>query len=484
MLLRALSAAVMAAVCTTACQSGDNHRPSTDAGPDDVLDDGGTPNPDDPDGMGAEGDASTGAHDPCPSLFHQDLLPEWHVTLSDQEWDELVYEFYNREQNDAANLPINPYHPVEHISYDDGSGPVEVENVLIRLKGQSSWLHTVKYDPNPKMQFVLAFNEVNPDGRFKGVRKVELDMPRTDWTFMRQRMALHILREVGQDAQCANNAKLYINGEYYGLYTHLERLDKEFLQRIYGKANNVDDGDLWKSGSIIKTNEDSHTVDRIMSFWSANSVDSLAGLADLDDAVHEWASEAILPHADGYYIGRHNYYLYDHPQRGFLWLPHDLDTAFDYYSPELDAVYPACINRDYKHWGPYATVLADPTWMGKYIDTLNQVEDAFDVDEHAALIETWSEQIEEAAEDDDHKPFSMGDHQWALGEMHEHLYLRADFIDDWLACRETGSGDDWDGDGAIFCYDCDDTNSSVHPGRAESCNGVDDDCDGFLDEGC
>ncbi len=33
------------------------------------------------------------------------------------------------------------------------------------------------------------------------------------------------------------------------------------------------------------------------------------------------------------------------------------------------------------------------------------------------------------------------------------------------------------------CGDCDDTRASVHPGSAESCNGLDDNCDGTIDEG-
>ncbi len=41
---------------------------------------------------------------------------------------------------------------------------------------------------------------------------------------------------------------------------------------------------------------------------------------------------------------------------------------------------------------------------------------------------------------------------------------------------------DADFDGADSCADCDDTNGSVHPSALERCNGLDDDCDGRIDE--
>lgn len=53
------------------------------------------------------------------------------------------------------------------------------------------------------------------------------------------------------------------------------------------------------------------------------------------------------------------------------------------------------------------------------------------------------------------------------------------------ACS-TGAGDlyDQDGDGYSICGpDCDDDDAGAHPGAEEVCNGVDDDCDGTVDEG-
>jgi len=374
--------------------------------------------------------------DNCPVLFAQNVMPEYRVVISATEWAAMEDEFANVVAREAAGLDTTPYHPVE-VEYLAGDERFSIQQTLLRLKGQSSWRQTIALDPNPKMQFVLAFNEIDPEGRFMGVRKVELDMPRSDKTFMQQRAGLYAMRAAGVPAQCANNARLTINGEYYGLYTHLERLDKEFIQRNFGAE---DDGDLWKNGRTIKTNEETFTWDRLSALWAAQTATELDLITDLDASVYEWAVEAMIGDADGEYNGRANFFLYDHPSRGFIWLPSDLDTVLnhDYLPVESSPVIPDCVFRWELDWIHYLMVVNDPAWVETYVTALATARATFDTGRLVTRLGQWQTQIATAADQDPHRRFSMEESAEAVTRTQNYVGDRAAYVDLWLACRDHG----------------------------------------------
>jgi hypothetical protein len=437
------------------------------------------PHVSEPHAPGPRPDAALPERPACPPMFGQDIVPEYHVQIADAEWAALVDEFLNRADRLAAGLEEHPYHPVELEYVVGGERERPAAPVMLRLKGQSSWRHAVALDDPPKMQFVVAFNEVDRRGRFHGVRKIELDMPRNDRTYLKQRVALSYLREAGVAAQCANNARLYINGAYYGLYTNLERLDKEFLERVFPDA---DHGDLWKNGRRIRTNKDTYDDARISALWEVSDVRGFADLADLDASVYAWAAEAMVGAADGYYNGSQNFFVYDHPHRGFVWIPHDVDTALDPGHLPFDTtpVIPPRRQRNERYWHHYLLVMLDPTAIEGYVQALGVARSHYDATALQDRLDAWAAQIADAAAEDPHRPFTLETHARALTRMREYIAARATYLDAWLACRTHG-GVDADGDGVDMCHDCNDRNPGVYPGAVEACDGLDTNCDGRID---
>jgi hypothetical protein len=102
-------------------------------------------------------------------------------------------------------------------------------------------------------------------------------------------------------------------------------------------------------------------------------------------------------------------------------------------------------------------------------------------------IDAWSAQVRDAVAADPHKATgsTTQDFDDAIALARRGFTDRANYVNQWLTCHDSGSGADQDGDGVIWCNDCRDDMASVHPGAAEVCgNLIDDNCNGVVDEGC
>jgi surface protein len=123
-------------------------------------------------------------------------------------------------------------------------------------------------------------------------------------------------------------------------------------------------------------------------------------------------------------------------------------------------------------------------WAASFISDCVQppgyVLNSADCDDNAGAVNPGATEICNFIDDncnglsDDDDPAVVGQHHWFQDEDEDGY---GDWTSDTLACfQPKGFVND--------STDCDDNDDKIHPGATEECNGVDDNCNGFVDEGC
>ncbi|MGC4069474.1 MAG: CotH kinase family protein [Polyangiaceae bacterium] len=360
---------------------------------------------------------------PCADLYDENILPTFELEIAPSDLQAI--------ETDCVGQ-VKAYHPAT-LKYGN-----ETASAMVRLKGNWSW----RCD---KKQYLISFNETDSTGRFHGLRKIVLDAPWYDPTLLAERVGFSFMRRVGAHWSCVNNAKLYVNGEYQGLYVNVERIDKEYLQRHFTDADA--EGNLYDGGSELRTNETLGDVSRRDALMKATDIQTIDAMSDLDEAVRYWAAAAILPDVDSYWAGVEiNYFLYDHPTRGFLWFPYDMDMTLLVGSlnsskssvtiGSVDSVIKADpFTYQNSHWLKERLVkvaLSNAHWCERFLEELKAARAAYDATAMSAQLDIWAAQIAEAVETDPRKSFSNADHLNAVATMKANMTKRLAFIDEWL----------------------------------------------------
>jgi len=225
-----------------------------------------------------------------------------------------------------------------------------LENVAIRFKGNSS------SHPNQqhKRSFLIKFNEYDDDLRFLGLRRVSFDNGVQFGSLFSEPIITEMLRDQGVKTHRCNYARLFLNEEYKGVYTNVERIDESFIgHHLYdspgalfkvdlgGPGANLqflgDDPSAYKRAFEAKTKLAKQAPERLVELirlihqTSTSDVEaSLASKLELDDFLSVTAV-MLLSGAFDQLTGwnPHNYYLYHDPDHDrWRYLPWDLDVGF------------------------------------------------------------------------------------------------------------------------------------------------------------
>lgn len=231
--------------------------------------------------------------------------------------------------------------PREDFEYTEFSAKVsidgeELDNVIVRKKGFLGSLSTAK----PSFKF--NFDKGAEGRRFKGLKRMTLNNNRQDATNVRQCLAYKMYAQAGIKAPKCSLARVYVNGEDLGVYSHVESIKKPFLERAFGN----DEGNLYEAQSAdfgihlnqrfeVKTNEtendqsDLDAVANALLMDDSNFVSTIETLVDMDAFYTHWAMDAILGNWDSAMGNNNNFYIYNNPDNNkFYYIPWGTDAAF------------------------------------------------------------------------------------------------------------------------------------------------------------
>jgi spore coat protein CotH len=157
-------------------------------------------------------------------LFNSEALQRLDIDLHTADWAKLKQDFQS-----------NQYYPAD-ITWNG----IKAYNTGIRSRGVASRSGT-------KPSLKLDFNRYASDQTFLGLKSLVLDNLVQDQSGVHEAVSMWFFARMGIAAPRESHAVVYVNGEYAGLYTLVEPIDKFLIARVFGNENGPEnDGYLYE----------------------------------------------------------------------------------------------------------------------------------------------------------------------------------------------------------------------------------------------
>ena len=224
-----------------------------------------------------------------------------------------------------------------------------VYDVGFRLRGNTS-----RY--SQKKSFKVSFNTYVPGRKFHGLEKMNLNGEHNDPSIIRSKLCWDLFRDFEIPGSRSNHVRVYINGNYYGLYINVEHIDEEFVDSRFGNQ----DGNLYKclwpaDLDYLGSDPDNYKLTvgdrRVYNLKTNKELDDYSDLAHFIDILNNTPDDQFLCEMDkvfnifdylkiiavdiftgnwdGYIYNNNNFYLYRNTETGkFEYIPYDMDNTY------------------------------------------------------------------------------------------------------------------------------------------------------------
>ena len=273
-------------------------------------------------------------------IFPTDRIVDVQITVSQQDWDTIRFQSRDFMAALSASRQFAPMEsPFTYVEASVSIDGVVFPKVGLRKKGFiGSLSHT-----RPSLKIKL--NHIDEEGEIEGLTNLTLNNNKQDTNLMSQFMGYALFNAIGSPAPRCAYAKVTVNGENLGIYSHVETVRKSLLKRAFGNGNGplyegtvVDFYEGWENSFEHKRGDDTRGRAQINAL-----IDLLADpkateteigeLVDLESFYRFWAAEGLVGFWDGYSGNKNNFFLYLNPEDNkFHFIPWGMDSVFTKHS--------------------------------------------------------------------------------------------------------------------------------------------------------
>ena len=278
-------------------------------------------------------------------IFPTDQVLDVQITVDQDDWDIIRYQGRDvgvslSEERKYAPLD-RPYTYVEATVSING---VVFPQVGIRKKA----FNGSKNPTRPSLKIKL--NHVDKKGQIDGLTNLTFNNNQQDVSLISQFMGYGLFNAADSPAPRCAYAKLTVNGQNLGLYSHVERIHRPLLQRAFGNQDGVlYEGTLvdflidWEGSFEHKFGNDKlgrkkiKELIKVLNEENEDIEQAIGRLVDLDSFYTFWVMEGLLSFWDGYSGNRNNFFIYLNLETNkFHFIPWGADSLFERFSPIKD----------------------------------------------------------------------------------------------------------------------------------------------------
>ncbi len=269
-------------------------------------------------------------------IFPSDRIIDVQITIPQQDWDTIRYQSRDIRTALSASRQFKPMEsPYTYVEAKVSIDGVAFPKVGLRKKGFiGSLSHT-----RPSLKVKL--NHVDKDGEIEGLTNLTLNNNKQDTSLMSQFLGYALFNAIGSPAPRCAYAKVTVNGENLGIYSHVETMRPPLLKRAFGNSKGplyegtvVDFYKDWENSFEHKRGDDTrgraHINALIDTLANPKTTEADIGeLVDLESFYRFWATEGLVGFWDGYSGNKNNFFAYLNPEDNkFYFIPWGMDSIF------------------------------------------------------------------------------------------------------------------------------------------------------------